>query len=800
MRAARWILKIVLVGLVMLSAGLPTSAAAAMTIGVVVDGPWAGNDEVLRLFRGEIKVLVEREFHVAFPADKLRIGDWSVESVRRAVDALLDDPQVDLVLAMGVIASHEISTRGSLPKPAIAPFIIDQQMQGIPRRNNASGVNNLSYIAAPPPTLRDLRAFHDLSPFKHLAVLYNRALYEAIPRLSANLRDLTDELDSRLTLVPVDEAASEALKRLPAGIDAVYVAPLLRLSPSEFEKLVSGLKARRLPSFSLMGRAEVERGILAGIAVDDFTLRARRTALNLQRILLGERAATLEVALTPGERLTINMETARAIGFYPSWGILTEAELLFEDGRPTGPLLSLGGVAHEALKANLDLAARAQAVAAGEQQVVQTRAALLPQVSVGAEALLIDRDRAESSFGNQAQRTLSATARLRQSLYSESAWADFESAEYQQQAREQDRNALRLDIVAEAVQTYLSVLRAQTVRRIEGQNIELTRTNLELARVRREVGFSGPEEVYRWESQIATDRQRVIAAEVNEDLARIALNRLLHRPVETVFQLEDIRVDSPEMLIGRPEVFRYVDNPWDFRIFRDFMVSEGLARAPELHRFDAAVAAERRQQSAARRAFWTPEADLRGELSQRLAEGGAGQSPPAADVPLTLPQEDDTRWSLAINLSLPLYSGGARRAELGRTTAEVARLQLERAALAQRLEQNIRSALLSSRGTFAGIHLSRAAADAARNNLELVKDSYSRGVLSIVELLDAQSAMRVAELVAANAVYDFLHDFSEVERATGFFFFLESPQEQHDWLARLQNFFHAAEPMPWRQR
>ncbi|WP_429886555.1 TolC family protein [Geoalkalibacter halelectricus] len=766
--------------------------AAALTIGVVVDGPWEGNQQVLELFRREIEVLVGREFPLAFPAEKLHIGDWRVSSIRRAIDQLLTDPQVDVVLAMGVIASHELSTRGPLPKPAIAPFIIDQKMQGVARRNDASGVPNLSYIAVPPPTERDLRVFHDLSPFSHLAVLHNRPFVEAIPGLEANYADLARELGVRLTLVAVDDDAAEALQRLPAGVDAVYVAPLLRLAPGEFSQLVRGLKARGLPSFSLRGRPEVERGLLAGIAMDDFPQRARRTALNLQRILLGEKPADLAVGLVPGERLVINMDTARDIGFYPSWRFLTEAELLFEDGRPRGMLQSLAGVAREALKANLDLAAASQTLIAGEHQVAQARAALLPQAWVGAEALIIDRDRAASSFGNQAQRTLSATARLRQSLYSETAWAGFESAEYLQQAREEEVKVVRLDVIAEAVRAYLGVLRAQTVRRIEGQNLELTRTNLELARVRSSVGISGPEEVYRWESQIATDRQRVIAAEVNEDLARLALNRLLQRPAETPFQLEELRLDAQELLVGRPEVFRYVDNPWDFKIFRDFMVREGLARAPELERFDAAIAAERRQQAAARRAFHVPELTLQADLSHRLAEGGVGQNPPGGDLPL--PQEDDTRWSLALNLNLPLTTGGARRAELGRTTAEVARLQLERAAFAQRLEELIRARLLASRGSFAGIHLSRAAADAAHNNLEMVKDAYSRGVVSIVDLLDAQSSARVADLVAANAVYDFLFDFNEVERATGIFFFLESVGEQQDLLARLQDFFAAAAP------
>jgi len=46
---------------------------------------------------------------------------------------------------------------------------------------------------------------------------------------------------------------------------------------------------RRLPSFSLVGRTEVQQGLLAGLAMEaDDQRLARRTAVNLQLILDGE--------------------------------------------------------------------------------------------------------------------------------------------------------------------------------------------------------------------------------------------------------------------------------------------------------------------------------------------------------------------------------------------------------------------------------------------------------------------------------------------------------------------------------
>ena len=51
---------------------------------------------------------------------------------------------------------------------------------------------------------------------------------------------------------------------------------------------------------------------------------------------------------------------------------------------------------------------------------------------------------------------------------------------------------------------------AKTLERIQLENLEVTRVNLELARSREAIGQSSPGEVYRWEGEIANLRIDVI--------------------------------------------------------------------------------------------------------------------------------------------------------------------------------------------------------------------------------------------------------------------------------------------------
>ena len=64
-------------------------------------------------------------------------------------------------------------------------------------------------------------------------------------------------------------------------------------------------------------------------------------------------------------------------------------------------------------------------------------------------------------------------------------------------------------------------------------------------------------------------------------------------------------------------------------------------------------------------------------------------------------------------------------------------------------------------------------------------DAYSRGAVSLTELLDAQNAFVVADEAAANAVYDFLADYIDVQRALGRFDALMTPEEHASFRQRL---------------
>jgi outer membrane protein TolC/ABC-type uncharacterized transport system substrate-binding protein len=770
-------------------------ALPIVRIGIVRDGPTIGRLAIPgELLIREIRELTRGEFDVRFPEEKRLHGNWTSEGVKRAVGLLLADPDVDLVLALSPLSSHAVAHREQIPKPAIASIVIDVDFQDMPFQDGKSGVRNLNYLTSFHKFERDLKAFREIVSFSRMAVILDRHFLEAFPKMRQEAERIARENRVEITFIPAETSADSAIAALPAGTEAVLVTPLPRFLPDAFEQLVTGINLQGLPSFSMFGRLEVERGILAGVAPASDPLRlARRLALNVQRILLGEDAGSLPVVFPQREQLTINMATARKVGFSPSWRVLTEAVLLNEEKTEITRRISLASAVREAIAANLDFAASDRAVSAGKENIREARSALLPQIDISSEGVIIDRDRAEASLGSQAERTFSGSATLTQRIYSEKTWANLSVQRHTQITREEDREQLRLDIALDAALAYLNVLRAKTSLRIQKDNLQLTRSNLELGRFRQAIGYSGPADVFRWESEIATDRIAVLDAIAQRKQAETALNRILHRPLEEEFVTEEASLDDSGLFISDTRLFAYLDNPRDYAIFRDFMVREGVNAAPELRRIDAAIAAQERTYLSARRAFWSPDLALQGEITRLFSEDGAGgDSAALGSLPGSVSQADDTDWNVALSLTFPLFAGGAKDAERVRAWEELSRQRLDRRSTAEKIEERIRSALHLTSASYPSITLSRNAAETGRKNLELVTDSYSRGVVSIIDLIDAQNAALVADQGAANAVYDFLIDLMNVQRAIGRFDFFASAKEREAWFERLETFLREA--------
>ncbi len=777
------------------SSDAPTDAAlqaqelSSFTIGIVTDGDTDEDRNLVKMFKKEITSLAEGEFQVRYPKALQLSGKDSAKGVARALSRLLAEPRVDLVLALGTIASSKAVKHRKLNKPLVAPLILEGVLGDLPPTGAGSGVPNLTYVQALLDIEKEVQTFQKLVKFKKLAVLVDRRELDGIPSIHKQLGRLANEYTMDVNAVPLMSTAEETLASLPADTDAVMVGMPYHMDDEQRTLLTRGLIERWIPSYSIWSRELVDQGLLAtDIPRDMVDKLARRTAISIQNIFLGEPAGDLDVTFSRGSLLTINMATARALDVYPSLAIMTGADLLNEAQQDIKRRINLQQAVNEALDANLDLTSAEYRVRAGTHSITEARAALLPQIGLSTGARAIDEDRAALGAGTSPERAWTGSAGGSQQIYSEQAWAGYTAEQHRQTRREQNRDVVRLDVMYDASVAYFNVLRAKTIERLNKDNLKLTQANLERARIRVSTGVAGPDEVYRWETKFAADRITVLEKESLTLDAMEALNRILNRPLQEPFVAEETDLRDPLLIVGDKLFFELTNKPRYLHLFRKFAVDEAIAVRPELKALDATIKARERLKIAAGRAFWLPEFSVEGNVEQYFDEDGVGQR---GDFDTGL---DDTDWQIGVYARLPLFEGGRRSGKLNRLREEVSRLKTERMALAERVGQQMLRALNRTRASYPGISLSREAADTAQRNLVLITDSYVQGIKSIIDLLDAQNQALTAEQAAANAVYNFLVDLMGVQRAMGEFVIFLPKDQREAWKERATAYLDQAKP------
>ena len=109
----------------------------------------------------------------------------------------------------------------------------------------------------------------------------------------------------------------------------------------------------------------------------------------------------------------------------------------------------------------------------------------------------------------------------------------------------------------------------------------------------------------------------------------------------------------------------------------------------------------------------------------------------------------------------------------------------ETASVAELIEQETRIALRRCENSFAKIKFTRQAAEAAANNLGIVQDKYTEGIVDVTELISAQNQKLTADQFAAAAVYDFLINLVELQRAISWFEDDKTADEQNQFVEQI---------------
>ncbi len=754
------------------------SSKPKVRVVAVTDGPSPAFDVVLNELATEIETQLSDRYEVEV-APTLH-GDWTGKGVRRQLDAAFSEREVVAVFGLGHLVVAEVASRKRLPKPTILPFVTEASRQGLPRRGDVSGRKNLSYITEKFDISDESNRLHDVAGSKNIVLLAEESEARILPEIT--------EGQIRMVVAGPDVAA--LLNAIPNTADGVVISPMRRLGIEQRKRLTDGLIQRRLPNIAV-GPSWVDQGAMMSIrSQNNARRRVQRAALNLDLILEGRPSSEIHVDFEDRHELIINMATATAIGVRPTFEVLLEADLVGET-ESEEDRIKMSTAMRDSIDANLDLLVSEKFVEAGEEGVKRDRGPLLPQGALNAGVVQQDPDRIFPG-GQVAERQASWTARASQVIYSETAWTRYKSRRLRQSGREYGYFTDVLDIMLEAGVAHVGVLRAGAQERIQRKNIQLTREYLELARLRLEVGVANASELYRWQVTLAENQRSVVDARALVSQSKIELNRVLNRPSEQPIT----PVDLPRNADGRTEppddpIGKYMNDPFSFKVLRAFMVREGLRNSPEARQIEKRREAQERIKAGRSRELWLPEFFVEGGVQHDFWRDGEGTNLPPGLTGL-IPEPDKFGWDVGLFLSIPLSRGGSKVAEMRQAGILIERLTGEAARIEQDIDTGVRTELYNAGAALASVRLTRNAAVAAASNLLLVTDLYRRGKVDIITLTDAQTQNLVADLAAANAVYDYVLALLFVNREAGHFRNLDTHEAKEDFTRRLNEFVMTA--------
>jgi outer membrane protein len=758
---------VALLNLALVSGPAEAQTKPKITIALLEDAKTSDEYGMRQRHLNELEALTAADFTLSYIDYKI---DWSSDDFNRQLNAIYQNPKVDMLLVLGVAANQVVVKRSTFAKPTFLPLVIERELAQAPFKatvgdNGISNKRNLSYLSYSSEFAATIENLREVVRFNNIAIIGDEVLFRVLPPMLLERLQASDDL--RLQMVPHDGEDHNLLDRIPNDVDAVMIGYIPRYPRSMLPELIAELTNRGLPTFSYLEENLIQYGLLATpLNQSVYQFSARRNALNMQAVMLGELASQQPVLVETKEMLTINGSTAQKLGIAIDFKVLVDAEVVNFGVGDAADRLDLLQITERALAENLSLKSIAYNVDLQMNEQAFAKGAFLPQLSANGSYLKRKDDSplVQSGFANE--ESTDANIQLSQTLFSDRQFGNYAIQSLLAKASSYEYRQAQLDTIREASLAMADVLQSQSVAAIQQENLDFTEKNLELARDRVSIGVSSSADQYRWETQVSNGKSAVFESFSNVLIAKQNLNRVINRDIAAELELMPLDLNN-SMVYSIDEIFKLMDNTDTFERMYQFGLRKSFEDTPEIQRLDAIIEAKQRELKTLKRRNWLPEVSLTGQMSENLDNSSAQGN----DL-------DGRDWQLMLNARIPFYQGGQTRALKKRAELELAQLENQLATLKQNISQSLRASMNNLITSLFNLEFSSNAAIAASKSLSLVTDAYSKGAVPAVDLLDAQNASISSNLAEVQASIGFFRASIEMQRAIGTYEFLMSDQQK----------------------
>jgi outer membrane protein len=320
------------------------------------------------------------------------------------------------------------------------------------------------------------------------------------------------------------------------------------------------------------------------------------------------------------------------------------------------------------------------------------------------------------------------------SLFHAPDWLNVERAKKMQEVAAQQFTRTDQQTVLRVVNAYYGLLLATRQQQVAEQQVETSRSVLRFSRARYDTGMVVEADYLAAQVNEAARQQEVIRTGNAASLARAELNTAMGVPLDVIYEPAEILEERGLELLSLGQAEK-----------------QALDRRPELKELvlqqDSAEIGTRMAQSD----FLPRVSAFAGwEQDNRRLLGGGGNN-----------------WTAGIDVSIDLFTGGQKTAQLQRARAMQDKLAALRQAAIDNIRLEVRKTWYDADSSRRQLEVARVAIKQSEENLRIVQTRYQSGLNTITDLLRVEDSTRRTRADYWQAVYGTQTSLANLEFAMG---------------------------------
>ena len=731
----------------------------AIDLAFVFDGPSDKNQSVLKTFQTTITRSLLPDYKASFPAELIFTGDWTEAGAARVSEKALAS-RATMVVSLGFMSSTYYTEKKNKNK-----FVVTLDQYGLRDLSDAFFNPVKQYV-------NDFVLFQKLVPNQtKTAVLMNESFYKTQKDWHSIIAKKLKEkgCENEVVVLPVNTDVSASLSKMPNDVNAVFVTPLFNLSAEQRKEMYSIINAKKLPTFSTVGREDVDLGAMIGTSARELDKKlAEATSFNIYGALKGNKVKTEKIPYYDDEIIFYNQDTGSAVGYSAPLRLLNNCEIV--SNKPIQKY-DLTYIMNTLEAQNLDIARKKQLVNAARRSTTAAYLKYLPtlRLDLGHQSY---NDAYAHSYTDVPTRVGQFVMAMDQMIYAPDLVTNIIVKHKKLKFDKAQAILTEATMGHEIGNLYIDTLIFENMIKVQEEYLQETRENLAIAKVRMQTGKCGTEEVLRWAGEVSEAEKMLLNMKADYNNVKIHINKILFKDQKEVFNLNPLTAKDPAFFTSDIHIIDHVRTPEKLAQFTDMLVKEVQYLSPETVKLKAAIAMKKAEISNYAQKFVMPNAKLSleygSQFDRNLPYERAGiyslTQMPNFGYGMPTHYLDTHSTRVMVMAQWKPIEGGTKIAEIARCKSELNELNMYLDQVNTELEMNVRSVVNRAIAKYFMIEKSYKAMFAEAENYQMVKARYLRGESPINQLVDAQHLYTKAKVEALNSQNEFFKELLWVQR------------------------------------